>query len=167
MSSFASRLRNEWKLPAIIAGGIALVYLGLSWALFSTWQSEMRAYLDAPASNEALKTDTFGVLAGAPQIPPLLKILMLPLPSAIGPGGLWPFVVQALFIAAFMFAFLLRPIIGTMVAFGFAHFALVAVFKGSLFAGIAITLFSGIPFICILSLIGMVITRNVLTRPSD
>lgn len=152
------------KAAILSALTISILYLGLSWLLLSGWQREMTAYLNGAAQGGDEAVANAMSFTKFPDFPFLLKPLMLPIPAAVGDGLFWAFFVQAAFIWAVVTAFILKPMWATYFAALFGLFVVLSLLSDKLAIASVATLFHGLPFLAILTIIAILIEKRLPER---
>ena len=152
---------SRTQISLLAAAGVALLYLIICYVLFSSWHNEVRTLLEGENRSEALQR------MGEIDFPLLLKPLMLPIPATIGNGLFWPFLVQAVFIFAYLVAFIRSPIIATCIIGLAALFIVLLVFGSGLLKGLVAALIFGLPMISILSVLGLLLNQRLIPAPSS
>lgn len=152
---------SRTQISILAAAGVALLYLIICYALFASWQNELRTLLEGENRSETLQR------MGEIDFPLLLKPLMLPIPATIGNGLFWPFLVQAVFIFAYLVAFIRFPIIATCIIGLAALFVVLLVFGSGLLKGLVAAIIFGVPMLAILSIIGLLINQRSIWRKPD
>lgn len=143
--------RRREKIALMVGAGIGLAYILISWFMMIAWEDSLRGIIEGPGGS----ADNY------PNLPLLLRIFMLPIPSVSGSWALWPFIVQGLFICGALTASILRPHYITWAVSLAVLFVLLLLISGSFLASLYATLKWGLLLTGLLVGIGLEVSKRI------
>lgn len=143
--------RRREKIALMVGAGIGLAYILISWFMMVAWEDSLRGIIEGPGGS----ADNY------PDLPFLLRIFMLPIPSVSGSWALWPFIVQGLFICGALAASILRPQYITWAVSLAVLFGLLVLISGELGKSLFALIAFGLPLTGLIALIGLEVSKRI------